>query len=85
MPLSIWAWITGGRERHARVVANARELIEVHDERARYVAINFARLSRDGKQVEDGKDAQFWWRVANEVDRLQGTARLDTGTRYLDG
>jgi hypothetical protein len=73
----------GGRDRHARVVAQAQELIEVHGERARYVAINFARLTRDGKQVEDGKDAQFWWRVANEVDSIQGNVRLDTATRYL--
>lgn len=77
-------WLTGGRERQARVVSNARDLITSHGDSARYVAIDFARLTRDGKQVEDGKDAQFWWRVASEVDRLQGTVRLDTATRYLN-
>ena len=82
--MSVWRWITGGRDRHAKVVGQARELIELHAERARYVAIEFARLTRDGKQVEDGKDAQFWWRVANEIDRIQGRVRLDTATRYLE-
>lgn len=81
--MSVWRWITGGRERHANVVALANELIEVHCERARCVAINLARLTRDGKQVEDGKDAQFWWRVANEVDHIQGIVRIDTATPYI--
>ena len=84
MRLRLWAWLTGGRERHARVVAEARELIDLHGERARSVAIDFARLTRDGKQVEDGKDAQFWWRVANEVDRLQGNVGSTLRTRHLN-
>jgi hypothetical protein len=53
-----------------------------HGDRARLVAIDFARQTRDGKLVEEGKDAQFWWRVALEVERLQGSVRLDTSTRY---
>ena len=82
--MSLWRWLTGGRERHARIAAHAHELIQTHGDQARYRAIDFARLTRDGKQVEDGKDAQFWWRVANEVDRIQGNMRLDTATRYLE-
>ena len=82
--MRLWRCLTGGRERHARVVAQANELVELHGEQARYRAIEFARLTRDGKQVEDGKDAQFWWRVANESDRIQGNVRLDTATRYLE-
>lgn len=57
-------------------------MIASHGDRARYVAMDFARLTRDGEQVEGAKDAQFWWRVAIEVDNLQGNVRLDTGTRY---
>lgn len=45
VPVELWFWLTGGRKRHARIVAHARELIELHGERARYVAIDFARLN----------------------------------------
>lgn len=82
--MRLWRWLTGGRQRHVRVVAQAHELIETDGDQARYRAIEFARLTRDGKQVEVGKDAQFWWRVANEIDRIQGRVRLDTATRYLE-
>jgi hypothetical protein len=83
--LAVWKWLTARRERQARIVAAAQEQIAAHGDRARQRAIEFAWLSRDGKQVEDGKDAQFWWRVVNEIDRLQGTRRLDTATRYHEG
>jgi len=79
-----WKWLTKGRKRYADVVATAGELIGKEGDQARYTAIEFARLTRDGKLVEDGKDAQFWWQVVNEIDRLQGRVRLDTGTRYLN-
>ena len=81
----MWKWLTARRERHARIVAEAEAQIASRGDRARYAAIEFAHLTRDGKQVEDGKDAQFWWRVVNEIDRLQGRVRLDTGTRYHEG
>jgi hypothetical protein len=35
-------------------------------------SIEFARLTRDGKLVEHGKDARFWWQVVKEIDRPQG-------------
>lgn len=79
-----WEWLTKGRKRHANVVATAGELVAHRGDQARYTAIEFARLTQDGKLVEDGKDAQFWWQVVNEIDRLQGRVRLDTGTRYVD-
>jgi hypothetical protein len=76
-----WRWLVGGGERQARVVAAARDLISSHRDRARYVAIDFARQTRDGKLVEHGKDAQFWWRVALEIDKIEGRAGSDTATR----
>lgn len=77
-----WRWLVGGGERQARIVTVAQELIAGHSDRARYVAIDFARQTRDRKLVEEGKDAQFWWRVALEIDKLEGTSRVDTATRY---
>jgi hypothetical protein len=59
-----------------------RELIDAHGQGRRYQAIESARLTRDGKQVKAGNDDQFWWRVVLEIDKLQGTVRLDAGTRY---
>ena len=66
----MWKWLIGGRERQRRVEAAARELAAAHGRRARDVAIDFARLTRDGRQVEAGRDAQFWWRVVIELDKL---------------
>lgn len=80
----IWRWLTGGRKRHAAIVSEAETIVAQHGDRARYVAIEFARLTRDGRLVEDGRSADFWWRVVVEIDRQQGRTRLDTGTRYVE-
>jgi hypothetical protein len=66
----MWTWLTGRRDRQRRIENAARELVASHGAGARDAAIAFARLTRDGKQVEDGKDAQFWWRVVIEIDKL---------------
>jgi hypothetical protein len=33
--MGLWRWRTGGRERHAQVVAQANELVELHGDQAR--------------------------------------------------
>ena len=77
----MWQWLSRRRARQARIVATAAELRAARGEQARDAAIEFARLTRDGKQIEDGKDAQFWWRVVLELDKAEGRRRLDTATR----
>jgi hypothetical protein len=52
------------------VVATAKELIASRGDQARHAALQFALLTRNGTLIEDGKDAQFWWQVVNEVDQI---------------
>jgi hypothetical protein len=42
--------------------------------------IDFARQTPDGKLIEVGKDAQFWWRVGLKSTKINGRGGLDTGT-----
>lgn len=71
------------RERRGRVVEAADELRAADGDQARYEAILFAQLSREGKLFEPGRDAQFWWEVVLELDRRAGRRGHDTATRYL--
>ena len=76
-------WLRRRREVREAVTAAADEMVGAHGERARSVAVEFARASRDGRQFEEGRDAHFWWKVVIEIDRRAGRPRLDTGTRYV--
>jgi hypothetical protein len=79
----IWHWLRNRRETRAAVLAAVDELLSAHGERARSIAVEFARASRDGRQFEEGHDAHFWWQVALEIDRRADRPRLDTATRYI--
>ena len=65
------------------MLAAVDELASAHGERARSVAVDFARASRDGRQFEAGRDAHFWWQVVIEIDHRADRPRLDTATRYI--